>query len=412
MKKIPSMVPARMGFRMAAPLYAALAFACSAPPNTEPAGSPAPAESSDESKGGESKGGESSSAPPNGAAPQPTWPGRLAPTADTAQALFDRVIALYRGHAAAAYPAGTHQFSIQVVDSGKTSASADISQWLVKVDRRLIERDQVTLDVLATFVCHEVGHLVAGYPFKRDDNEHDQGSGVAAEGQSDYYAAKDCLPRLWAAEPADNAIAASLLGESERARCAAAYPDEASRALCGRILFTGLVTSWIFKEGMEEMNTPYPSFDTPDRSEVSEKKGGYASSQCRLDTLVAGALCNVKAVGTDIPGFLPPYDEFSEAYEVAARPFACQEGPGARPRCWFFPNRRAFDCSATPPYCAIDEQGFAVGRTCTTGGGPIASQCPAGWGCEVDELGNFNCIEGPPLVPEETPEEMPEGEMP
>jgi hypothetical protein len=402
MKKSRSMVPARLRLHIAAPLCAVFVFACSAQRDVEPAGSPAPAGNTENESNGDSFAG----APPATDQPQPTWPGRLAPTAETAQALFERVITLYQDHASVAYPAGTHQLSIQVVQSGKTSASADVRQWLVKVDRKLIERDQVTLDVLATYVCHEVGHLVAGYPFKGDHNEHEQGTGVADEGQSDYFAAKDCLPRLWAAEPADNAIAASLLGESERARCAAAYPDEPSRALCGRILFTSLATSWIFKEEMGEKDTPYPAFDTPDRSELSEPSG-HPASQCRLDTFVAGALCDVKAVGTDVPGFLPPYDQFNEAYEVASRPFACQEGPGARPRCWFVPNRRAFDCSSTPPYCTINEQGIAAGMGCTPGAGPKFAQCPDS-ACEIDEQGEVNCVGIPEPIPEETQEESPE----
>jgi hypothetical protein len=390
--------------RLAAPLCCvALAFACNAQPETEPAGPTAVAGSPDAESHGDSFAG----APPATDQPQPTWPGRLAPTAETAQALFDRVLSLYQGHAAAAYPAGTHQLSIQLLSGKDVHAGSVARRWEVSASLGLIERKQMTVDILATFVCHEMGHIVGGYPFKLDQNAHVDGTGAASEGQADYFATKDCLPRLWAAEQAENAAAASLLGESERARCAATYPDETSRALCGRILLTSLATSHIFKEEREGENVPYPAFDTPDGSRPAESVRGYTASQCRLDTFVAGALCNVKAVGTDVPGFLPPYDDFSEAYEVAARPFACQEGPGARPRCWFVPDRRAFDCSATPPYCAIDEQGYAVGRSCTTGGGPALSSCEAGLVCEIDERGNFNCVEGPPLPPGEAPEEMP-----
>jgi hypothetical protein len=257
----------------------------------------------------------------------------------------------------------------------------------------------MTVDILAAYVCHEVGHLVGGYPFKGDANLQDYGTASATEGQSDYFAAKDCLPRLWAEELTENVTAASLLRESERARCRAAYPDEASRALCGRILFTGLATSWIFKEEMGEKATPYPSFDTPDLTEASGRGIAKPPSQCRLDTFVAGALCDVKAVGTEVPGFVPPYDQFSDARVESSRPFACQEGPGARPRCWFVPNRRAFDCSSIASSCTVNEYGFAVAEDCDPGSGPTSAQCDWGGSCETDEQGKAACVGAAEEVP-------------
>src|SRR5215217_5429029 len=109
MKKNQPTVLARVRSRLAMPLgCAALVFACSAKTEVEPADSLAPAGSSE----AESNGGSPDEPRPATTQPEPTWPGKSAPTTETAHALFERVIALYEGHASAAYPAGTHQLSI------------------------------------------------------------------------------------------------------------------------------------------------------------------------------------------------------------------------------------------------------------------------------------------------------------
>nr|AYM54335.1 hypothetical protein [Sorangium cellulosum] len=193
-------------------------------------------------------------------------------------------------------------------------------------------------------MCHETGHFIGGFPFKtsrRGDSAGALGTSISGEQQADYFATKDCLPRLWANETEANAAAFAELDPSARERCTTAYSDLASQQLCGRILLASLQTGRLYEE-QAVLQAPrelvYPQLDTPDTTEAAVTKEGHAPSQCRLGTLVAGAVCSVKATGTGIPGFVPPYGEYSSASEEAARPFACQTGPGARPRCWFQPD--------------------------------------------------------------------------
>lgn len=52
---------------------------------------------------------------------------------------------------------------------------------------------EMTLDAYAAVVCHELGHILGGFPFQTI-------TGVewsSAEGQSDYFAASECLPRYF-----------------------------------------------------------------------------------------------------------------------------------------------------------------------------------------------------------------------
>ena len=97
-------------------------------------------------------------------------------------------------------------------------------------------------------------------------------------------------------------------------------------------------------------------------------------------------------MGTTIPGYLPPYGKFSEASQEAARPFACQEGPGARPKCWFHPDPRDFDCSAFgPPQCGV-EDGMPGISSCEPIDGPTFSACFWDEVCQTDTDGFPACV--------------------
>lgn len=52
------------------------------------------------------------------------------------------------------------------------------------------------IDVTALTLCHEFGHLLAGPPFQRlNNNQIDDWS--SSEGQSDWFAAKECMPLVF-----------------------------------------------------------------------------------------------------------------------------------------------------------------------------------------------------------------------
>ena len=86
---------------------------------------------------------------------------------------------------------------------------------------------------------------------------------------------------------------------------------------------------------------PVPSLDTPDLTPADQMVMKYPSVQCRVDTVVHGALCPTKFRGTDIPGLLDSIEDPGSnppESEAAAAPDSCVDGPGARPACWFKPN--------------------------------------------------------------------------
>ncbi|WP_437969791.1 hypothetical protein WMF04_11070 [Sorangium sp. So ce260] len=336
--------------------------------------------------------------------------GERPPTREEAEAILDRVVALYQDHAAAANPAGTHRISWRIDwDSDAVSAHVLLKpgeDWTVEVSKGYLTVSSMTTEVFALTMCHEMGHFIGGFPFKTSrsgDSTGALGTSVSAEGQADYFATKDCLPRLWANETAANAAAFAELDPSARERCTTAYSDLASQQLCGRILLASLQTGRFYEE-QAVLQAPrelvYPRFDTPDTTEVAVTKEGHPPSQCRLDTLVAGAVCSVKATGTGIPGFVPPYGEYSDASEEAARPFACQDGPGARPRCWFQPDTVATDCSELGQQACVVEDGVHGVRYCDATSGVAYYWCFQDEVCKTSGDGVSDCY-APDVDPDE-----------
>jgi len=324
------------------------------------------------------------------------------PTQEEAEAILTRIVAFYQGHAAAANPAGTHEL-VWVLNPNDESPNAHAElepgeDWEIYASTKWLTIESMTTEVFALTLCHEAGHLVGGFPFKtnqRSDSEGALGTTMAAEQQADYFATKDCLPRLWTDESEVNAAAFAELGSSERERCEAEYGDLASQQICGRILLASLQTGRLYEEQYAAQfltEIVYPRFDTPDTTETTSTREGRVQSQCRFDTLVAGALCNVKATGTGIPGWMPPYGEYSPASEEAARASACQTGPGAQPKCWYHPGGATADCSPFgAPECVVDNGQHSI-RYCDATDGVYLFPCLLSQVCEKDADGIADCV--------------------
>ncbi len=139
---------------------------------------------------------------------------------------------------------------------------------------------------VAMTLCHELGHGIGGAPFK------DKPEGeplVSVEGQADYFAARFCIKRILPhissrtpIRPVDSWV---------ENQCARTFPDPDRRRLCLRVFQVLEVERMYFKTqpGIEEET----NYETPDASETDSVELNpyhYPSPQCRLDTMVAGAL--------------------------------------------------------------------------------------------------------------------------
>lgn len=102
-------------------------------------------------------------------------------------------------------------------------------------------------DVLKLLLCHEVGHLLGGPPLKA------RNGWSSTEGQADYFSSSVCIKKL------------EISGES--------------------FLEAATTLASIYAEVSGEAE---PHMDLCDERRVERTNFGYPSSQCRLDTLVAG----------------------------------------------------------------------------------------------------------------------------
>ncbi|WP_437877136.1 trypsin-like peptidase domain-containing protein [Sorangium sp. So ce513] len=320
----------------------------------------------------------------------------------TTEQMFDiasQAVDAYRDHMR------DHQARFSVNVGTATGTKIDIAAdrtWHIHLGVDLRRQGVSPPDLVAFAACHEIGHALGGFPFKRSFVQQQQVEGLATgqygtvsstEGQADYFATKECLPRLWSAEREVNARFRETVTGVAKARCDAAWDDVDAQNLCYRL---ATVAERFGRWGRRpEDSRPVPELSTPDTSEVMVTKQNNPALQCRVDTAFQGALCRTKFRGTAIPGLIPPYEQvltFSPEVEAAAAPDACTEGPGSRPLCWFAPNATAPDCTGIPELGMCDViDGESVVVQCSQDEGIERFVCPPQTPCGVDEGGWADC---------------------
>lgn len=189
------------------------------------------------------------------------------------------------------------------------------TNWEVNVHGGLARHPDMTIDGLTLAICHELGHHLGGFPvFKRVWG--------SVEGQADYYSTLSCARELWKDERTVNASFRSQVEPYAKTLCDNAWADESSQDLCYRTTTAGRVLIRMLSSGR------YTDFHTPSKDSVGKTYQFHPAPQCRLDTLVAGALCSKVFDINRIPS---TEEESSAVSCVNADPF----DSGVRPRCWF-----------------------------------------------------------------------------
>lgn len=146
----------------------------------------------------------------------------------------------------------------------------------------LAYRSEFSADVLALGVCHELGHLFGGTPFVDVYNE------MAAEGQADYWAAKNCIFSSLTAfnYHDDNLSPKQSIIDLCQQHSQIQSDSNFDQSLCIRALKAAERLGAFFAHNAGILNDPL--IETPDLSEVEETSFEHNSPQCRLDTFVAG----------------------------------------------------------------------------------------------------------------------------
>jgi len=176
------------------------------------------------------------------------------------------------------------------------------SNWIVHMYGGMARRSEMNVLSFGLVACHEIGHHLAGYPF------YSTSPWAANEGQSDYFADFVCARKVFASYPTPD------IGGTAKSKCDSGFASDSDRAAC----YKALVGSQALGNLLAVLGgSPNPSYDTPDPSVVSKTADSHPKAQCRLDTMLAGALCTT-SIWND--GVIP-------RNENAVCP--------TRPKCWF-----------------------------------------------------------------------------
>lgn len=199
--------------------------------------------------------------------------------------------------------------------------------WTVAMFGGLARRPEVTADGFALVVCHEIGHHIGGFPFVR--------ATTANEGQSDYFATQACARNLWKDDYKKNASYASKVNATAKAKCDKAWDSEVERNLCYRVSDAGFSLAKL----LGALNkTDVPDFSKPDASKVATTNHSHPKAQCRLDTYLAGGLCDAQFKDDLIPGAdgrLKAASKEKAALAVSCSQFDVTREFAGRPTCWF-----------------------------------------------------------------------------
>jgi len=203
-------------------------------------------------------------------------------------------------------------------------ASRDMARgttWTVAMFGGLARHPLVTEDAFAVVVCHELGHHLGGAPKKTQAFQVDP-KWASNEGESDYFATAKCLRKIFEQDDNEKILASKMIPQEVKAGCEKVYKNQAEIKLCQRVALAGFEVAG-FLSALGKDKTPV-SFATPDKKKVWRVDNDHPKAQCRLDTYLAGALCDKSA----------DLELGQKDASIGACTLKNGDLMGMRPRCW------------------------------------------------------------------------------
>jgi hypothetical protein len=146
----------------------------------------------------------------------------------------------------------------------------------------LARREEVTPEGFALVLCHELGHAYGGAPLISTWNN------MSAEGQSDWYGAKECLRKVLPNLEENDQSYANVTPYVEEKCAGIAEVDSVDYKVCLRSMSAGVSLGKLLAT-LKKVDVP--QFDTPDLTIAEETMLSYPKTiQCRFDSYIAGAL--------------------------------------------------------------------------------------------------------------------------
>lgn len=193
--------------------------------------------------------------------------------------------------------------------------------WFVNLYGGLARHPLVTDDGFMLVICHEMGHHLGGAPTVGGIN----GFWAAVEGQADYFATMKCMKSLLKNDDNISITAEMDIDPFLKKTCLEKNSNQNEIALCERIGMASISVGNL----LSSLKDSAPiNFETPDKSVVKKTDKTHPKAQCRLDTYLAGIICdNAEEMNRKDPlaGACLKRDGYTE---------------GIRPLCWYKPERK------------------------------------------------------------------------
>ncbi|GEM_PF-1126758 len=152
----------------------------------------------------------------------------------------------------------------------------------------MLKLDGFDADSAALVLCHELGHGIGGAPFKDPSALDSSDFPSSTEGQSDYYAARVCLPKIWDQLPLTEKVELPVALK----KCGSRFEIESKEyhhCLRTFAAMRGFINLRLISKS-DTQTISFESFDPTVVKEINLDSRFYPTPQCRLDTLIAGAL--------------------------------------------------------------------------------------------------------------------------
>jgi len=179
----------------------------------------------------------------------------------------------------------------------------------------------ITKRALKNILCHELGHHLGGNPYKTLA----EASWMSAEAQSDYFSTYECLRRINQGIDIDKNSIPPFLSQ----KCNERFSTDKDRNICiesiiGAKEMTLLFYAILSESSYSNSSVTKPSLEKRENFAIQNiLTDNYPNLQCRLDTMIEGALCDETCKKMQ----LHP--------NLVIAPFS-----GFRPSCWF--NQKDF----------------------------------------------------------------------
>lgn len=211
-------------------------------------------------------------------------------------------------------------------DSGTQAYGQTVKgRYIISITGGLATNSFIDEDVLKLIICTAIGRKMGGAPYMQL-GQHEK---LSLPGQADYFATARCMKR-WPLKNENRSNInqnKSLVGDKDynprvKALCKSTFQDTRDQEICLRSAHAGRDFSW----ALEVLNGKNPSADFDIKANAASTiLDAFPDPQCRLNTFLAGALCQADL-----------NEEIS--WEDAKKGFCSAEEQrliGARPDCWY-----------------------------------------------------------------------------